>query len=253
MYKEMGSYMSLVDKGEIIESLFDESDYWPYRDVYFKMKNVGVETNVFCKILSKDGRFILMQNEFPNSILGSVDKFDNVYTLNITYEISKGIVPLIEEFLINPKYWKFILEQGLVGGKFDFETHVSENCEYANLDLPINPMTVEEYKRKLNDKYKDRLEWFEKMFPAGLYSKESFNETEEEPDYVGVNLITRIFLREMDEMELKRHIWTDEEVRAISLRIWEMNSRYKLEYADGNNFDRWWGDHCVDYSPVKHK
>lgn len=57
----------------------------------------------------------------------------------------------------------------------------------------INSKEVEDYREWLrNGKYKHRLEWFEKEFPNGLYSKD------DDGDLFGINIITKTFLAEAD-------------------------------------------------------
>lgn len=58
----------------------------------------------------------------------------------------------------------------------------------------ISSKEVEEYRKWLReDKYKHRLEWFEKEYPNGLFYKDA-----DGIEY-GVNIITKQFLAEADE------------------------------------------------------
>jgi ribosomal protein L37AE/L43A len=58
----------------------------------------------------------------------------------------------------------------------------------------INSKEVEEYREWLrNDKYKHRIEWFEKEYPDGLYYFDK-----ELNDYVGIRIMTKKFLAEAD-------------------------------------------------------
>lgn len=57
----------------------------------------------------------------------------------------------------------------------------------------INSKEVDEYREWLRkDKYKHRLEWFEKEYPNGLYSKDNDGEL------FGINIMTKKFLAEAD-------------------------------------------------------
>ena len=57
----------------------------------------------------------------------------------------------------------------------------------------ISSKEVEEYRKWLRtNKYKHRLEWFEKEYPNGLYSQD------EEGNFFGINILTKKFLDEAD-------------------------------------------------------
>ena len=181
------------------------------------------------------GEYSVLKREYPYHVVGII-KEGEAFELSMEVE-SKGIVDLIREYRIHPKYWDFIVNQALIGKEFDFNiVEIGDAVgfleEYADLNLPITPMTVEEYKMKLYDKYKDRLEWFEKQFPKGLFTEDNSGSP------IGVTLITRVFLKEMDEMEQKRKIWIDEDVKALALRMWGQSEWLK----EADDCEKWWND-----------
>jgi hypothetical protein len=94
----------------------------------------------------------------------------------------------------------------------------------------IHTKEVEEYRKWLReDKYKHRLEWFEKKYPNGLYYKD------EDQGFVGIRIITKIFLAEADaafnalsEKEVEREIEAEANKRwPISKFGWICNSIHK--------------------------
>jgi hypothetical protein len=76
---------------------------------------------------------------------------------------------------------------------FDLYHELKEKIGELGYNNFIHSKEVEEYREWLrNDKYKHRLEWFEKKFPNGLYYKD------EDGHEIGVRLITKQFLAESD-------------------------------------------------------
>lgn len=84
-------------------------------------------------------------------------------------------------------------EQHVHGKIFDLYHQLKEAIGELGYNNFIHSKEVEEYREWLrNDKYKHRIEWFEKKYPNGLYYKD-----EEGMEY-GVRIITKQFLAEAD-------------------------------------------------------
>lgn len=76
---------------------------------------------------------------------------------------------------------------------FDQYHDIKEKIGKLGYNTFINSKEVEEYREWLrNYKYKHRLEWFEKEYPNGLYSKDDVG------DLFGISIMTKKFLAEAD-------------------------------------------------------
>lgn len=76
---------------------------------------------------------------------------------------------------------------------FDLYHDLKEKIGQLGYNNFIHSKEVEEYREWLrNDKYKHRIEWFEKNYPNGLYYKD------EDGTEIGIRIITKQFLAEAD-------------------------------------------------------
>lgn len=102
---------------------------------------------------------------------------------------------------------------------FSLYNRIKEKIGELGFNTFIHSKEVEEYRKWLReDKYKHRLEWFEKEYPNGLYYKD------EDLGFVGITLMTKKFLAEADAAYVAlTEKEAEKEIEAESLRKWPMD------------------------------
>jgi hypothetical protein len=128
---------------------------------------------------------------------------------------------------------------------FDQYHAIKEKIGNLGYNTFINSIEVEQYREWLrNDRYKHRIEWFEKEYPNGLYSKDS------DGDLFGINIMTKKFLAEADAAyEQPPAAGDGKEEKAFALwlaentqTVWE-NKIPLYRYCDNHNE---WGNYILD-------
>jgi hypothetical protein len=96
---------------------------------------------------------------------------------------------------------------------FNMYNGIKKQIGELGYNVFIHSKEVEEYRAWLrNDKYKHRIDWFEKEYPNGLYYKD------EDGQEVGIRIMTKRFLAEADAAYESKPL-TEEEIEKAAIEL----------------------------------
>lgn len=117
----------------------------------------------------------------------------------ITYTRDQVVQHTIDDFIDGAEWMSDKSVHNYREAIFDIYHTVKDLIGKLGYNNFINSKEVEEYREWLrNDRYKHRLEWFEKKYPNGLYYKDT------DGSEYGINLDTKKFLAEADAAYLNK-------------------------------------------------